>query len=213
MSYLFSFVFPWLLVFWFLLSVASGLTRRSKNERFRRPFRSFLFVLGLLSVGIVMLPLGGVPLGRWMAGLNLSPSLPLLGLLAGQVLKSFFIREPFRATERQAGWIFGGLAGSVLYPLALGLGNVDPYAWGWSFSILFPIVALITIYLIWKQNRFGLLLFLSILAYDFRVLDSPNFWDYLVDPLYWLVSLFLLTKTALKKLWQRTAVNSVEKTC
>src|SRR5207249_9964750 len=104
----------------------------------------------------------------------------LLCFLAGLIWKGLFRSELFRAKDRNAGWIFGSVAGTALYPLSLGLGKFDPYALGWTFSALFPIIGLLTIYLVWRGNRFGVLLLLSIFAYDLRCLESPNFWDYLV---------------------------------
>jgi hypothetical protein len=243
MTWLFSFLFPWLLVLWLLRAIAARVMPRLNNaaghapERVSTPpprglpipsphevgrglgrgVRSIqqwlwhdaphaprwkwrpLLAFGFVSAVVVSLPVRGISLGRWLAGLNLPPSIPLLGFLAGQVWQDFAGTELFRAQDRQAGWIFGGLAGTVLYPLALGLGNFDPYAWGWTLSALFPIVAVVTMYLIWTRNRFGVLLLLAILACDARLLDSPNFWDYLVDPVYWLLSLALLAKGALKK--------------
>ena len=212
MSYWFSFVFPWLLVLWFLHSLASGLSSflSKKASRGRRnacaitpdgsrdacrKTRWFAFLgFALAAVGVVLSPVGGIPLGRWLAGPNLHPSLPLLAHLVGLVWKAAFGRDLFRPQDREAAWVFGAVMGTVLYPLALGLGKFDPYSWGWSFSVLFPIIALTTIVLIWRGNRFGFLLILSILAYDLHLLESPNFWDYLVDPIYWLLSLGLLTK-------------------
>jgi hypothetical protein len=44
-----------------------------------------------------------------------------------------------------------------------------------------------------------LILFLAIVAYDLNVLESPNFWDYLVDPLYWLFGIIVVIKTAVAK--------------
>ena len=60
-------------------------------------------------------------------------------------------------------------------------------------------LALITIALMLRSNRFGWLLLVSVVAYDLRVLESPNFWDYLVDPVYWLLSLAMLTLAVLKE--------------
>jgi len=227
MTYLFSFLFPFLLVLWLLQAVAVRLkpqlnsargvlrpcepsNRRAEdpgeitglqgsNPRTDFPCLGWraLLVFGLASAVVISLPVGGIPLGRWLAGLNLPPSIPLLGLLAGQVWRDFSGTELFRAKDKQAGWIFGALAGTALYPLALGLGSFDPYAWGWRWSALFPVVAASTLYLIWNKNRFGVLLLLAILAYDARCLESPNFWDYLVDPVYWLISLALLARAAL----------------
>jgi len=80
----------------------------------------------------------------------------------------------------------------MLYPLALGWGKFDPYGWGWYFSPLFLAGATLTGLLVWRNNRFGLLLLLSILAFHLRLLESTNYWDYLLDPVYCLVSVFAL---------------------
>ena len=52
--------------------------------------------------------------------------------------------------------------------------------------------ALLTVGLLWKQNRFGVVLLLAILAYRLRLLESTNYWDYLVDPIGWVVSMIAL---------------------
>ena len=83
-------------------------------------------------------------------------------------------------------------AGLGLYPLALGWGSFDPYEWGWSFSPLFVAVAVMTALLAWKQNRFCLPLLLAIAAYHLRLQESANYWDYLLDPVYCLVSIIAL---------------------
>ncbi len=209
MSYWFSFLFPWLMAFWLFHSLASRLGVAGDGR-----VRWGVFVgVGLLSAVVVLLPVRGIPAGRWLAGLNFQPSLPLLGLAAGLVWKAAFQKTLMRPSDGKVIWIFGAVMGTALYPLALGLGDFDPYSWGWSFSALFPMVALITIWLILRANRFGWLLLLSIVAYDLRLLESPNFWDYLVDPIYWLVSLGALTRAVLKKLRPRKPCDSMEKAC
>ena len=189
MSFILSFLFPWLLI----VCLLQVLARRPGNWR-------SLLAFALAALVIVLLPARGIPLGRWMAGLNYQPSIPFLGSLAALVWKNCFRSEILRPEDKSIGWIFGGVVGTLLYPLALGLGNFDCYSWGWGFSALFPILAVITIGLIWRRNRFGVLLLLSIVAYDLHWLESPNFWDYLVDPIYWLLSLSMLANAALKKL-------------
>ena len=82
----------------------------------------------------------------------------------------------------------------ALYPLALGLGSFDPYEWGWHFSPLFVIVAALTVWLTWKQNRFGFLLLLAAVAFHLRLLESTNYWDYVLDPIYCLVSFVVLIR-------------------
>ena len=83
-----------------------------------------------------------------------------------------------------ASWIFGLGAGLALYPMALGLGGFDPYALGWGFSWLFAFLAMVTIALLLMKNRFAVVLIACILGYDLHLLESPNLWDYLVDPFF-----------------------------
>ena len=210
-SYWFSFFFPWLLVF----SVFQYLTLRGTQER-QTQWPLFLG-FGLAAAVVVVLPIQGIPLGRWMAGLNFQPSIPLLGLIVHRVWKSSFQTELFRPEDRKASWLCGGVMGTALYPLALGAGHLDPYALGWNFTVLFPIIALLTVMLIWNRNRFGLLLLFSIIACDLHLLESPNFWDYLIDPLFWLLSLTFLATSALKQMRGRKTCspveNPVEKAC
>ena len=103
--------------------------------------------------------------------------------------------------------------GSVLYPLALGLGKFDPYGLGWGSTGFFAVTALVTIVLLWRENRFGILLFFSIAAYDLRCLESTNFWDYLVDPLYWLLSLCVLSVAGLSRVRRRAQGKIVQQAC
>ena len=246
MSYWFSLVFPWLLVFWGSHALTARLKRaggkrvrgcfknrsrrREEAERCAIPSRNpppqvggygawaivtwgTLVCLAVGSAVVVLLPFQGITLGRWVAGLNFTPSIPLLALLAGRIWKNVFQTEVFRPTDTRTALLFGALIGTALYPLSLGLGDFDPYEWGWSFSVLFPLIALVTIFLIWKQNRFGLLLFLASAAYDARCLESPNLWDYLVDPVYWLLSVVLLTISFLKKINRLRAGHPVELAC
>jgi hypothetical protein len=37
------------------------------------------------------------------------------------------------------------------------------------------------------------------LAYNLRMLESPNFWDYLVDPVCFIVSLFMAIMLAVER--------------
>jgi len=196
MSYAYSFLFPWLLAFWLCHSLATRLGLAGGG----RARWGVLAGSCLASAAAVLLPIRGIPLGRWLAGLNFQPSLPLLCLAVGLVGKDVLQKTLMRPSDMKAGWIFGGTMGTALYPLALGLGSFDPYSWGWSFSPLFLITALITILLIVRRNPFGWLLLLAVLAYDLRVLESPNFWDYLVDPVYWLLSLGMLTLAGVKQI-------------
>ena len=63
---------------------------------------------------------------------------------------------------------------------------------GLALQPLFVVIGALTVLLIWKQNRFGFLLVLASVAFQLRLLESTNYWDYLLDPIYSLVSIVWL---------------------
>ncbi|MEY3798865.1 MAG: hypothetical protein RLZZ406_166 [Pseudomonadota bacterium] len=71
----------------------------------------------------------------------------------------------------------------VFYPLALGLGMVDPYVWGYG-SILFLIAVLLVAIVCglanWSKGVW--IIALAILAWAANWHESANLWDYLLDP-------------------------------
>ena len=71
----------------------------------------------------------------------------------------------------------------VFYPLALGFGMIDPYAWGYG-SILFFIAVLLFAVVCdladWSKGVW--MIAISILAWAAHWHESANLWDYLLDP-------------------------------
>ena len=156
--------------------------------------------LGLIALGTLMIPVAGLPLARVLAAVMDHWSVPLLALLATCVCKTFFGAELLRRQDRRAMWIFGVLTGVVLYPLALGIGSVDPFAYGWHFGPVFVLIGSVTLFLQWRQNRFGIVLLLAIVAWLVGLAESGNFWDCLIDPVFFFVSVGALVMSSVAKL-------------
>jgi hypothetical protein len=144
--------------------------------------------LVLCSLAIVATPVSGMPLARWLAGVVDHWSLPTTALLAAACVRLLFGIDLLQRKDRQAAWLFGALAGLFLYPLALGWGPFDPYSLGWHFGPLFVAIAVLASVLILRRNRFGIVLVLAIAAWHLRAAESGNYWDCLIDPIYFLVS-------------------------
>ena len=155
--------------------------------------------MGLIALGILMIPLAGLPLARVLAAVMDHWSVPLLALLAAGVSKTFFGAELLRREDRRAMWVFGVVAGVVFYPLALGIGSVDPFAYGWHFGPLFVLVGCTAMLLQLRGNRFGVVLLLAFFAWLAGVAESGNLWDYLTDPVFFFVSVGALVKSVVTK--------------
>lgn len=176
---------PWLILVLAAQGLAGlcGLRRRGWGR---------LACLALAAASVLLVPVGGMPIAGWVRGLNANFSLPFTALLAAAVWETEFRRKALSEREWAIAWIFGTVAGLGLYPLALGWSRFDPYEWGWRFSPLFIAGGVLTAFLLWKRNRFGLALLLAVAAYHLRLLESANYWDYLLDPVYCLVSIIAL---------------------
>ena len=177
MNYWSSFLFPWLMGLWLLLSGARRCHLPNQGGR-------ALLAWGAAAAALVLVPVRGLPIGRWFCVLNFQAGVPLTGLLAGHLWKMTMQREIFRPNELRTAWNFGLVFGVVLYPSALGVGNFDVYQWGWGFSPLMLVVAVFAIVLAATGNRFSWLLVLSLLAWDARCFETTNLWDFLVDPIF-----------------------------
>ncbi|MCU7800942.1 MAG: hypothetical protein KZQ70_12565 [gamma proteobacterium symbiont of Lucinoma myriamae] len=101
------------------------------------------------------------------------------------------------------------LIGLFFYPAALGLGEFDPYSWGYinkahnHYSTLIFIVCLAGLMYFSFLKQYNLLLFclvLSTLTYQFGILESQNLWDYLLDPLIFIYALFTIIDRLNKKI-------------
>lgn len=181
MGWAFSFVFPFLLVTALLQRVAfwSGWTLQGRTPA---------LAVGLIAAGVLLIPAGDWPLGRWLISFNANFSIPLTAILFSKVVEAFFGIKLLNDRAILTCWIFSLIAGAALYPMALGLTRWDPYTAGWGFSWLFLLLFSLTLVLLVMKNRFAVVLVAAISAYNLGLLESTNLWDYLIDPFLVLAS-------------------------
>jgi hypothetical protein len=195
-AFAFSFLFPFLLV----ILVLQGLAKVFKIH-----LRGWLGTL-ILAIGsgvIVAMPIGGLPMGRWLMSVNANFSILLMAIMFNMAWENASGIRLFDRRTLMASWIFALIAGIMLYPMALGFGGFDPYELGWGFSWLFLLLMALTILLLLRKNRFGIVMVACIVGYDFQLLESPNLWDYLIDPVYVLISCAALTRWLIRGLQHR----------
>lgn len=150
--------------------------------------------LPLLGVGLAWVPVGGLPIGRWLHGFNSNLSLPFVAILWSVVLSPLFQRRLLDERALRAGLWFGAASGLFLYPMAAGVGPIDPYELGWNWPGIELVIGGLSVLLLWRQNAFGGVLLLTAAAWRLGAMESQNVWDYLVDPIYFVISLIgLLT--------------------
>ena len=155
-------------------------------------FVCLVLVLLAWPVGDAQLPLAGYV--RGISG-DLSVSLVLLALLDGARCWLPDSTRWLRGFAQEFKVLAGVVAAAavVLYPLALGIGNWDPYRLGWPGNAAPLLIALLLLCCVCLL-RFGLwllpaLVALAALGWSAGLLESTNLWDYLLDP--WLALLCL----------------------
>ncbi|MFO1451566.1 MAG: hypothetical protein U1F61_25620 [Opitutaceae bacterium] len=146
---------------------------------------------GVMTAGLLLLPFGGSRLGCWMQGFHPNPSVPGICLIGAALAQRLFGCVLLKVADLRALLVFGTVVGSVLYLHTLWPNATDLYYWGWlDQAAIWTMAGSAVIYLA-VGNRMGVLILLSLIAYTFRVLESQNAWDYLIDPVTWMVCVVL----------------------
>lgn len=165
-----------------LASAASGLLPRSLMGR---PVARWIVSAAVMAV---FLPVEGMPLGRWLHGVDGGISVPFVCVLLDRVVEAWSGRPFLDRRARRTAGIFGVAAGLAVYPAALGLGAWDPYELGWRSSLPMIAAAIVAVVLIARRDAFGIVLLVAGLCWQLDLLESENAWDYLVDPIYVVLS-------------------------
>lgn len=168
----------------------------------KSPGRGTVIGAGVLAAAIGFVPVAGLPLWRLGFGVWPNPSLPLVGLMIATLSAQVAGRTLFTAMDRESIWIFGAVAGSILYLHNVVPLGADLYYWGWDSRVMPIVVGLVAVGLLRAGYRLGALLLLAMIAFAAGALESTNLWDYVVDPVYWLISLGVVTKRTIGA-WKR----------
>jgi hypothetical protein len=145
--------------------------------------------LALLFGNLFFWPLGmslELPLSAYVRGATGDLSIVTLLLLWSSVLPS--------ARNTPLGFkVPIALIAIMFYPLALGFGMVDPYAWGYgSLSLLIAVILLAIICGLTGWTKGVWIFSLTIIAWAAQWHESTNLWDYLLDPFLAIWALFAI---------------------
>lgn len=172
---------------------------RCMPHRRARWMAAGVFVLLWLPVGPAQLALLA-----YIRGVTSDFSITLIALASLSIVAQWRGQPLVSCREKRV--MQGVVAGTaiVLYPLALGLGDWDPYRLGWgSWEMLLGLL-LISI-LCWARGArlLPMLVALALLFWSADVMPSGNLWDYLLDPWLAIAALWGIATAGLSILWAR----------
>jgi len=172
--------------------------------------RQFGAIILIVCLGGLLFPIKGLPMWFYIRSVVGDLSISLTVICAGQLFVWFLskftqphselqVKEDIYSLKwTQFSWIFFA-AGIVLYPFALGISHIDPYAWGYNPLLMSSILIVLVSVTYLQEKNFLTFLFSSVLlAYSLNIMESNNLWDYLLDPLLFLICMLILSKEA----WQ-----------
>ena len=184
-------------LFGITLAIVTLLVRMPRVKALPLPRRAGLLAAAIV---IVSIPLWGVSAAGFVRGMTGDLSISTLVLLGLASARSFSGKALIGDQDRHAMLTTILIAAVLFYPLALGLGMFDPYRLG--YGNLWFMVALLGL-AVWAGLRYSTLLALcialAVAAWSAGWYESPNLWDYLLDPWLAIYALVVQLKTGLSR--------------
>jgi hypothetical protein len=136
------------------------------------------------------LTISGRSLFDWLVSAIERPSAPGLLLMIIFAISATTGRSYQSVPEFRFGTAILALGGLVLYPGAIGILNYDTYVLGYSGYLLPLLLAATLGYAIYRRYVFIVLaLNVAILGFLLSAGRSLNLWDYVIDPVAWLLAI------------------------
>lgn len=168
-----------LIIFTASAAAAGGLT----------PSRAMRAGIGIaVVVAALCIPISSRSVFGWTVSGVERPSLPGLVLLVTLAISATMGWRVLRSAEFRFGTVALALAGFALYPAATGFLDYDTYPLGYSGYLLPAAVAALIAYALFRGFRIiAITLNLAVVAFLLNVGESRNLWDYLIDPVAWII--------------------------
>jgi hypothetical protein len=140
-------------------------------------------ILAGVTLIVAFVPVGGLPLAAYVRGMTGDLSITSLVLLMLFMVSRLTPGRKAATKEKYPLLVLAVLAAAVLYPMALGAGDFDPYRMGygnvWFIGGLFAVTLAAFLR---RLDRVALIIALAVLAWATGWYESANLWDYLLDP-------------------------------
>lgn len=161
-------------------------------------------------VGALLIAISTRSAFEWTASAVERPSPPGLLLLVVLAIATIMNRHLATNAEFRFGTLMLAVAGLVLYPAAVGFLDYDSYVLGYSGYLLPAAVAVVLAYAIYRGYFItALALNAAILAFLFGPRQSLNLWDYVVDPVAWIIATAAWIAIAIRFLVVRASTKKV----
>lgn len=156
----------------------------------KAPYR-WLAVACLILLSVIF-PVAGSKPWLWINGAVGELSVVTMILLTGFILRGLTGFSLTGSYTRVHIYLVIFIAGLLLFPATLGLTQFDPYSLGYSFELSLLLLALSILYWMFQQRGLAVILLIVVAADEIGILTSYNSWDYLIDPLVWIISPVML---------------------
>lgn len=183
---LFSYIAPVLIV---LTAVTVCVDKIYPSDRWPRIFK-FFFLSGLAIFALI--PFGGISVASLLLSPNPNYSIGLVVLLFVALARRLWGVPMFSSKDLFYFSLFNTVLGILLYGGSLGFLPYDIYTMGYDFSLIFWIICGLTIAMVLFESRLQWVFICYIVAWNFGLLPSPNFLDYIIDPILFLLSFAFL---------------------
>lgn len=192
----------------FFWAIAFAFFIPAKLYRDKKSITTLIAIASIAAV-VINVPFFGHSTVEFLRGVYSDPSITSVVFLLILMLQRAAGLQLFKTNELFiASTVILGVA-AVFYPMSLGVSATDLYAIGYHEKWFKGLV--LGISLLCAVNYFyvtALTLALGVLAFELRLLESTNLWDYVIDPIITLVILItginFLIKIAQQKASQQT---------
>jgi len=189
---IFLYLFPLLLITWLVFKIARFVGLFRMKAEIIKP------VMILISVAATLYPFTGLSLAGYLLSLNPNFSIGSTALVFVFLWKALGGKQLL--SDRDILWfsVFNVVVALCLYSSYMGFVRFDLYNQGYGFSAWFVIMILLTVILFIVRNPLSYIFIAYIIAFNLRLLNSDNLYDYVTDGILFLISVGLIVSSIMK---------------
>lgn len=158
--------------------------------------RQSMLLCLLIPLGVGLLPVRQTDVSGFVLAHTGTLSASMLLLLLFQLSTEWRLVESLSTQVWRNMNLFWISLGIVVYPSALGLLDVDTYVFGYRDAMSWCVLIVSGIAVYSSYRTLGLCLATAVFSHLLKLHESPNLWDYLIDPWLCLAAVCTLIATS-----------------